>query len=102
MTNITESSIEQSSIDLLVKQGFQYIYGPDIAPDSEAPLPSEGRGPSLHPLLGVGSGRHSVRRSRIVAKNKKLPDNQIAFYQTADGATAEDFSVVQASEVHHD
>jgi type I restriction enzyme, R subunit len=33
--NLTESSIEQYAIDLLVKQGYQYIYGPDIAPDSE-------------------------------------------------------------------
>jgi type I restriction enzyme R subunit len=36
MNNLTESSIEQYAIDLLVKQGYQYIYGPDIAPDSEA------------------------------------------------------------------
>jgi type I restriction enzyme, R subunit len=35
---ITESSIEQYALDLLVKQGYQYIYGPDTAPDSEAPL----------------------------------------------------------------
>jgi type I restriction enzyme, R subunit len=35
MTNITESSIEQYAIDLLVNQGYRYIYGPDIAPDSE-------------------------------------------------------------------
>ncbi len=34
---ITESEIEQYAIDLLEKQGFQYIYGPDIAPDSENP-----------------------------------------------------------------
>jgi type I restriction enzyme R subunit len=34
---ITESAIEQFAIDLLEKQGYQYIYGPDIAPDSETP-----------------------------------------------------------------
>lgn len=32
---ITESSIEQFAIDLLEKQGYQYVYGPDIAPDSK-------------------------------------------------------------------
>ena len=37
MTKITESSIEQFTIELLEKQGFHYIYGPDIAPDSETP-----------------------------------------------------------------
>ncbi len=38
MTNkITESSIETLAIELLEKQGYQYIYGPDIAPDSKTP-----------------------------------------------------------------
>ncbi|MBN1577362.1 MAG: type I restriction endonuclease subunit R [Chitinispirillaceae bacterium] len=37
MNKITESSIEQFAIDLLERQGFQYLYGPDIAPDSETP-----------------------------------------------------------------
>ncbi len=34
---ITESQIEQFAIELLEKQGFEYIYAPDIAPDSDAP-----------------------------------------------------------------
>jgi type I restriction enzyme R subunit len=37
MTKITESSIETFAIELLEKQGYQYIYAPDIAPDSESP-----------------------------------------------------------------
>ncbi len=38
MTNkITETVIETFSIELFEKQGFQYIYGPDIAPDSDTP-----------------------------------------------------------------
>ncbi len=37
---ITESSIEEYAIDLLEKHGYQYIHGPDIAPDSESPSPS--------------------------------------------------------------
>ena len=36
-TNLTESAIETFAIKLLQRQGFEYIYGPDIAPDSEAP-----------------------------------------------------------------
>ncbi len=36
MTRITESDIEQLAIELLEKQGFQYIYAPDIAPDLPA------------------------------------------------------------------
>lgn len=38
MTNkITESQIEQFAVELLEKQGFSYIYGSDIASDSETP-----------------------------------------------------------------
>ena len=34
---ITESAIEKFAIELLEKQGYQYIYAPSIAPDSETP-----------------------------------------------------------------
>ena len=37
MTKITESKIEEFAIELLEKQGYQYIYAPDIAPDSDTP-----------------------------------------------------------------
>jgi len=37
MNKITESAIELFAIDLLEKSGYQYIYAPDIAPDSETP-----------------------------------------------------------------
>ena len=37
MPKITESEIEQFAIELLEKQGYQYIYAPDIAPDSDTP-----------------------------------------------------------------
>ncbi|MFC1510655.1 type I restriction endonuclease subunit R [Candidatus Omnitrophota bacterium] len=35
MSKITESEIEQFAIELLEKQGYEYIYAPNIAPDSE-------------------------------------------------------------------
>ena len=34
---ITESTIEQFAIELLEKQGYHYVYTPDIAPDSDTP-----------------------------------------------------------------
>ena len=34
---ITESAIEKFAIELLEKQGYQYIYAPSIAPDSDTP-----------------------------------------------------------------
>ncbi|MDP7221973.1 MAG: type I restriction endonuclease subunit R [Alphaproteobacteria bacterium] len=38
MSKITENEIEEFAIELLEKQGFQYLYGPDIAPDSATPM----------------------------------------------------------------
>lgn len=37
MTKLTESAIEELAIDLLQQQGFSYLYGPNIAPDSDYP-----------------------------------------------------------------
>jgi type I restriction enzyme, R subunit len=37
MEKITEDTIEQFAIELLEKQGYQYIYAPSIAPDSDNP-----------------------------------------------------------------
>ena len=37
MERITESAIEKFAIELLEKQGYQYIYAPSIDPDSESP-----------------------------------------------------------------
>jgi type I restriction enzyme R subunit len=37
MPKITESQIEQFAVELFENQGFQYIYGPHIAPDSDTP-----------------------------------------------------------------
>ncbi|MGD0951386.1 MAG: type I restriction endonuclease subunit R [Methanotrichaceae archaeon] len=36
-TKITESDIEKFALEILEKHDYQYIYGPDIAPDSETP-----------------------------------------------------------------
>ena len=37
MNKITESEIEKFTIEMLEKSGYQYIYAPSIAPDSETP-----------------------------------------------------------------
>jgi type I restriction enzyme R subunit len=37
MTTLNESNIEQNLIDLLTAQGYEYFYGPDIAPYSKNP-----------------------------------------------------------------
>jgi len=37
MKRITEQAIEDFAIDILEKKGYHYLYGPDIAPDSDTP-----------------------------------------------------------------
>ncbi len=37
MTKITENTVEEFSIKLLERMGYEYIYAPDIAPDGEKP-----------------------------------------------------------------
>ena len=39
-----QSNIETFAIELLKKQVYQYIYSPDIAPDSNSPSPLGNRG----------------------------------------------------------
>jgi hypothetical protein len=36
-SKISETTIETFAIELLEKLGYQYVYAPDIAPDSETP-----------------------------------------------------------------
>ncbi|MCR5444721.1 MAG: type I restriction endonuclease subunit R [Bacteroidales bacterium] len=38
MTKLTESDIEQMSIEILQSRGYEYLYGPDIAPDGQSPM----------------------------------------------------------------
>ncbi len=54
---ITESAIEKFAIELLEKQGYQYIYAPDIAPDSETP-----KRESFEDVLFVERLRNAVGR----------------------------------------
>ncbi|WP_411823657.1 type I restriction endonuclease subunit R [Leptospira sp. 'Mane'] len=57
MPNLSESSIEQHAISLLEFQGYQYIYGPDIAPDGANPERT-----SFEDVLLIHRLRSSVKR----------------------------------------
>ena len=54
---ITESEIEQFAIELLEHQGYQYIYAPDIAPDSDTPERSSFEDVILRDRLRTAVGR---------------------------------------------
>jgi type I restriction enzyme R subunit len=38
MTKLTESDIEQMTTEILQSRGYEYLYGPDIAPDGTTPM----------------------------------------------------------------
>lgn len=57
MIPITESHIEEFAIELLEKQGYEYIYAPDIAPDGETPERE-----SYEQVLLINRLRRAVRR----------------------------------------
>jgi type I restriction enzyme, R subunit len=65
MTHITENHIELLAIERLESLGYEYIYGPDIAPDSETPERS-----SFEQVLLLDRLQQSVRRI-----NPTLPPN---------------------------
>ena len=58
---ITESAIEKLAIELLEKQGYRYIYAPDIAPDSETPERTSFDGVLLLERLRTAVGRINPR-----------------------------------------
>ncbi|MCZ2130877.1 MAG: hypothetical protein LC109_11530, partial [Bacteroidia bacterium] len=57
MTRITENIIEGFAIELLDKLGYEYIYGPNIAPDSENPERN-----SFEEVLLVNRLKNAVKR----------------------------------------
>ena len=57
MTKLTESDIEQMTIELLEGKGYEYLYGPDIAPEGENPMRS-----SLEEVVLRGKLEAAVRR----------------------------------------
>jgi type I restriction enzyme, R subunit len=64
---LTESQIESFAIDLLEKQGFSYLYGPDFAPDSDNPMRS-----SFEDVIIVEKLRSAVARI-----NKGIPTDAL-------------------------
>ena len=75
MTNkITESEIENFAIELLEKQGYEYIYAPDIAPDSDAPERDLGLDSTTRKIRAVQTeGKKQVILSILETVQQKEP-----------------------------
>ena len=63
MNKLTESDIELFAIEQLEKLSYQYIYAPDIAPDSEEPVAHPfGKRQSFEDVLLLERLREAVGR----------------------------------------
>lgn len=70
MTGLNENAIETMVTDLLEKQGYEYIHGPDIAPDSEEP--TGWKRESFEEILLSETLRSSVQRI-----NPEIPEEDV-------------------------
>ena len=79
MTRITESTIEEFAINLLEKQGYQYVYAPDIAPDSDTPERNRFEDVLLLECLQSAVGRITQNKTKTIdtKDNPGLNNNQI-------------------------
>ena len=80
---ITESAIEELAIELLEKQGYQYIYAPDIAPDSETPERNRFEDVLLLERLQSAVGRITQNKAKTIDTNddQELNNNQIRTHE---------------------
>ena len=87
MTKLTESDIEQMTLELLESKGYEYLYGPDIAPEGENPMRStleevvlrgklEDAVRRLNPQLPVAVLEDAVRTVLRIGSTDLLADNE--------------------------
>ena len=79
MNKITESAIEEFAIELLKKSGYQYVYAPKIAPDSDTPERNRFEDVLLLERLQSAVGRITQNKAKTMDTNddQGLNNNQI-------------------------
>ncbi len=79
MTRITESAIEEFAIELLEKSGYQYVYAPNIAPDSDTPERARFEDVLLLERLRKAVGRITQNKAKTIdtKDDQGLNNNQI-------------------------
>ena len=97
---ITENEIELFAIELLEKQGFEYIYAPNIAPDSETPLRESFEDVILkekltnalthiNPSLEYDQIEYAVKQIQRLRTTELLTDNETFHKMLTEGITVE-------------
>lgn len=87
MTRITETHIETFAIELLEKQGYQYIYAPNIAPDGETPERESYEQVLLlerlrravrriNPSVAIDQQEEAIREIRRIASSELIANNE--------------------------
>ncbi len=100
MTKITENEIELFAIELLDKQGFKYIYAPNIAPDSESPMRESFEDVILkeklqdsltiiNPTLDYDQIEYAVKQCQRLKSRELLADNESFHKMLTEGITVE-------------
>lgn len=98
MTKLTESDIEQMTIDILQGRGYEYLYGPDIAPDGTTPLRSslgevvlrerlEAAVRRLNPSLPASVQDEAVKTVLRIGSTDLLADNECFHELLTQGVT---------------
>ena len=80
MSRISESAIEEFAIELLEKSGYQYVYAPDIAPDSDTPERARFEDVLLLERLRKAVGRITQNKAKTIDTNEDhgINNNQIS------------------------
>ncbi len=75
----TESQIEQFAIELLERQGYQYVHAPDIAPDTDTPERNRFEDVLLLERLQSAVGRITQNKAKTIdtKDDPGLNSNQI-------------------------
>jgi len=100
MTKITENEIELFAIELLEKQGFEYIYAPNIAPDSETPMREsfedvilkeklQNSLTAINPTLEYDQIEYAVKQIERLKTTELLTDNEAFHKILTEGITVE-------------
>jgi len=96
MTKITESEIERFAIELLKKQGYQYLYGPDIASGSGFSLRSsfddvllssklKDAIDRINPDISAQGREDALRQVQNIHSSELISANEGFHYMLSDG-----------------
>jgi type I restriction enzyme R subunit len=99
-SKITENEIELFAIELLEKEGFEYIYAPGIAPDSQSPMRESFEDvilkdklvsslTTINPTLEFDQIEYAVKQCQRLNSTELLSDNEVFHKMLTEGITVE-------------